>query len=106
MVPVAATVVLGELPAFVRRTAGRIRAPSALGVNGHSYRLDELADKVEEIWFILDSAVVSVAQPGAVKSGETHQIDAVFGMRIPYIAIGPSNYLTVVNKQSATQVAA
>lgn len=77
-----------------------------LGVNGHSYRLEDLAGKVEETWFILDSAVVSVAQPGAVKSGETHQIDAVFGMRIPYIAIGPSNYLTVVNKQSATQVAA
>lgn len=82
--------------------------PSAIsfGVNGHSYRLDELADKVEETWFILDSAVVTVDRPGAVKAGETHQIDALFGMRIPYIAIGPSNYLTVVNKQSATQVAA
>lgn len=82
--------------------------PSAvtLGVNGHSYRLDELTDKVEEMWFILDSAVVGVMLPGAVKPGEAHQIGALFGMRIPYIAIGPSDYLTVVNKQSATQVAA
>jgi hypothetical protein len=78
----------------------------SFGINGHTYRLDELLDKVEETWFILDSAVVSVAQPERVKSGEAHQIDAVFGMRVPYIAIGPSNYLTIVNKQSATQVAA
>lgn len=75
-------------------------------INGHSYRLEELASKVEETWFILDSAVVSVDQPGVVKPGETHQVDAVFGMRIPYIGIGPNVYLTITNKQSATQVAA
>lgn len=78
----------------------------SFGINGHTYRLDELADKVEETWFILDSATVSVAQPGRVKPGQTHQVDATFGMRIPYIALGPSNFLTIVNRQSATQVAA
>jgi len=75
-------------------------------VNDHTYRLDELADKVEEFWFILDSAVVSVEQPGRVRPGETHQIDIAFGMRAPYIGIGPGRFLTVLNKQSATQVAA
>ena len=76
------------------------------GINGHTYRLDELADKVEESWFILDSAVVSVDQPGLVKPGESHRIDVVFGMRAPYIAIGPGKFLTVLNKQSTTQIAA
>ncbi len=82
--------------------------PSAIrfGINGHVYRLDELADKVEEFWFILDSAIVSVDQPGRVKSGESHQLDVMFGMRAPYIAIGPSKFLTVLNTQSTTQIAA
>jgi len=82
--------------------------PSAISfsVNDHTYRLDELAGRVEETWFILDSAVVSVAQPGRVKTGESHRIDVSFGMRAPYIAIGPSNFLTIRNAHSATQIAA
>jgi hypothetical protein len=82
--------------------------PNAISfsVNDHVYRLDELAEKVDETWFILDSAVVSVAQPGLVKPGESHRIDVSFGMRAPYIAIGPNNFLTIRNAQSSTQVAA
>jgi len=82
--------------------------PNAISfsVNDHTYRLDELAYKVDETWFILDSAVVSVAQPGLVKPGESHRIDVSFGMRAPYIAIGPSSFLTIRNAQSSTQVAA
>jgi hypothetical protein len=76
------------------------------GVNGHVYRLEELADQVEESWFIIDSAVLSVGQPGAVKPGESHQLDTFFGMRIPYIQIGPGKFLTIINRQSTTQVAA
>jgi|WetSurMetagenome_2_1015567.scaffolds.fasta_scaffold923786_1 hypothetical protein len=78
----------------------------SFGVNDHTYRLGELADKVEETWFILDSAVVRVSLPGRVKPGETHRLDVAFGMRAPYIAIGPSNFLTIRNAESATQVAA
>ena len=78
----------------------------SFGINGHVYRLDELADKVEEFWFILDSAIVSVDKPGMVKPGESHQIGVAFGMRAPYIAIGPGKFLTVLNKQSTTQIAA
>ena len=78
----------------------------SFGINGNEYRLHELSDKVEEFWFILDSAILSVDQPGRVKSGESHQIDVVFGMRAPYIAIAPGKFLTVLNKQSTTQIAA
>ncbi len=81
--------------------------PSAISfsVNDHTYLLDELPGKVEETWFILDSAIVNVAQPGLVKPGESHRVDVSFGMRAPYIAIGPSNFLTIRNAQSSTQVA-
>jgi hypothetical protein len=77
-----------------------------LGVNGHAYRLSELAEKVEELWFIQDSAVVSVELPGSVRSGESHRVDVVFGLRAPYIPIGPDRFLTIINKESTTQVAA
>jgi hypothetical protein len=82
--------------------------PSAirLGINGHTYTLDELAEQVEEFWFILDSAVLSVTLPGRVRPGETHKVDVAFGMRAPYIGLGPGRFLTVLNRQSSTQVAA
>jgi hypothetical protein len=76
------------------------------GINGHTYRLDELADLVEESWFILDPAVLRVELPGRVRAGEPHQIAVSFGMRAPYIGIGPGKFLTIVNACSTTQVAA
>ena len=75
-------------------------------INDGEYRLGELAEKVEEFWFILDWALLKVDLPGKVNRGETHQIDVMFGMRTPYIPIGPEKFLTVVNKQSVTQIAA
>ena len=78
----------------------------SFGINGHSYRLDELADRVEEFWFILDPAVLSVHLPGRVRPGESHRLDVVFGLRAPYIPIGADRFLTIVNRQSTTQVAA
>ncbi len=76
------------------------------GINGHTYRLEELAGLVEEEWFIIDPAHLAVAQPGLVKAGEQHQLDVAFGMRIPYIAIGPDKFLTMINRESVTQTAA
>jgi hypothetical protein len=75
-------------------------------INGGDYTLEQLADRVEEFWFILDPAILSVDQPGRIKSGESHQIDVVFGMRAPYIQIGPGKFLTIMNKYSTVQVAA
>jgi Domain of unknown function (DUF6379) len=87
---------------------GRPLDPAVMrfGVNGHTFRLEELADQVEESWFIIDSAVLSVEQPGVIKPGEEHLIDVAFGMRAPYIPIGPGKFLTIINRQSTTQVAA
>ncbi len=81
--------------------------PSAMrfGINGHQFRIDELRDLVEEFWFVLDSAILSVNQPGAVKHGESHQIDCEFGLRFPYIPIGPGKFLTQISKYSGSQIA-
>lgn len=73
-------------------------------VNGHQYRLEELPDKVEEFWFVQDSAVLSVVQSARWKPGETHRIDLEFAMRAPYIPIGPGIFLTKIHKYSAEQV--
>ena len=87
---------------------GQAVDPGAItfGINGHTYRLGELTDLVEEFWFITDPAVLGVDLPGRVRPGERHQIDVSFGMRAPYIGIGPGQFLTIVNAYSATQIAA
>ncbi len=74
------------------------------GVNGHQFRLEELADKVEEFWFVQDAAILSVNRPSKWKAGETHKIDLEFAVRAPYIPIGPGVFLTNVHNYSAEQV--
>jgi hypothetical protein len=64
-----------------------------------------MADLVEEFWFITDPAILSVDLPGTVRSGESHRLDVDFGLRVPYIAIGPGKFLTNINTQSTAQVA-
>jgi hypothetical protein len=76
----------------------------SLILNGHEHRLEELADLIEEYWFIQDSAVLSIKQPGKVERGESHQIDLELAMRFPYIPIGPGMFLTRIEKYSAVQV--
>jgi hypothetical protein len=81
--------------------------PSALqfGINDHEYRLSELAELVEEYWFVQDSARLLVMQPGKVASGESHSLACELTLRFPYIPIGPGKFLTNINKLSVTQVA-
>lgn len=75
-------------------------------INGHSYRLDELVELVEEYWFVQDAAELKVEQPGKVSQGETHTVDATVVLRFPYIPIGPGRFLTNINQYSAAQKAA
>lgn len=81
--------------------------PSAirLGINDHEYRLEELAERIEEFWFVQDSAILNVRQPGAVTPGETHTIEVEYALRFPYIPIGPGKFLVNINKYTSTQVA-
>ncbi len=75
-------------------------------INGKSYELHEMADLVEEYWFILDAATLQVELPGRIRPGQPHRLDLSLGMRAPYIRTGPGRFLTIINRYSTTQVAA
>ncbi len=75
-------------------------------INGHEYRLEQMADQVEEFWFVLDPARVSVLQPGKVVKGETHTVEAEISVRAPYIPIGPGKYLEIATRYALTHPAA
>ena len=50
-------------------------------VNDRDYELDELRDRFDEFWFVLDAARlrVSAVPPGA------HEVDLRLSLRIPYL---------------------
>jgi hypothetical protein len=81
--------------------------PSAIsfGINDHEYQLDELHDLYEEIWFVQDSALLNVHQPGKVTIGETHTIGLELSMRSPYIELAPGEFLVDTTKYTTTQIA-
>lgn len=87
---------------------GKPVAPEAvrLDVNGKELTLAEAAEAVETYWFVQDGLGVHVLGAGQVKAGETHQVAIEYGMRAPYIAIGPGRFLVNINAQTATCVAA
>lgn len=74
-------------------------------INGHQYKLDELPDRFEEFWFVQESAVLRVLQPGKVAAGEAHRLDAEMSLRFPYIQIGPDRFLTNITRCTDTQTA-
>jgi len=77
----------------------------SLVLNGRELALAEIADLVEEYWFIQDSAILKAAVPDRVKKGSKHQIDAVLAFRCPYIPVGPGKFLVRVSKYSGYQTA-
>lgn len=74
-------------------------------VNDKQFTLDEMKDYVEEFWFVQDTARLHVQQPGKVKPGEQHTVEAEIALRFPYIAVGPGKFLTIPTKCTTTQVA-
>jgi hypothetical protein len=64
-----------------------------IDVNGLRHRLDELPDRVDEVWFIQDNARVRVPYPGGVPAGAVKDVEVRLDMRIPYIIVGPDSAL-------------
>jgi hypothetical protein len=77
----------------------------SFGINGHNYRLQDLPARPDEFWFVLDSAVLSVRDPGRVKAGESHRLELQLAMRAPYILVGPGKFMVQTWHYSTTQVA-
>jgi hypothetical protein len=73
-------------------------------VNGVDHALDELVERSEEMWFVLDPATLSVRRP-LVRAGETAEVRIRLGNRIPYLLIGPDRALEIVAERSTLLVA-
>lgn len=72
--------------------------------NGHESSLAELADRSEELWFVLDPVTVRV--PGRrLRRGDEVEVRVRLGNRIPYILVAPERPLEYVSDRSATLVA-
>ncbi|MBK7455761.1 MAG: hypothetical protein IPJ46_19155 [Anaerolineales bacterium] len=74
-------------------------------VNDKEHELDDLADLVNEFWFVQDSAVVKIQLPGRVQVGQEHTIEVDLILRAPYIKIGPDRFLTMPAHYVSVQTA-
>lgn len=58
------------------------------------HRVDELADRFDDWWFVLDPLTLRAAR--TVRPGDRAAVELRLGLRIPYIEIGPERFLEVV----------
>jgi hypothetical protein len=56
-------------------------------VNGHRYKMTELATRGDEYWFTTDALVLHV--PVHTTPGQRLRVQLELGLSIPYILIGP-----------------
>ena len=73
-------------------------------VNGNEYAVDELPERWDEMWFVLDAATLRVRRP-LVRAGEEAQVQVKLGTRVPYILVGPDRPLEYTGERSKTLVA-
>lgn len=71
--------------------ADGVAAPTdslTLTVNEHTYRLDELPPRFDEMWYVLDSARLEGTIPSNAAQDDL-EIRVEIGVYIPYIPAGP-----------------
>ena len=68
------------------------RADLRIRHDGRDLTLDDLAELVDEQWFVQDALQVLVANRSGV-AGETLDVELTLATRIPYIVIGPQTAL-------------
>jgi uncharacterized protein DUF6379 len=73
-------------------------------VNGADHALDELAERWDDTWFVLDPATLRVRRQ-LVRPGEAAEVRVRLGNRVPYLLIGPDRPLESVTEVAATLVA-
>jgi hypothetical protein len=74
-------------------------------VNGSESELDALAERWEEMWFVLDPATLRVRRADRVQPGDEAEVTIRLGNRIPYILIGPNQALEYVTERTRKLVA-
>ena len=73
-------------------------------MNGETHTLAELAGRVDDWWFPLDSAEVSGDLPLA-DDGAEHRVDVELKLYIPYIIIGDGEVLRIEEHDTKTMQA-
>ena len=69
-------------------------------LNGRSYRIEELPEQSETLWFVADRPDVLIDLGRAPEAGEKHTVEVVLTMRLLYMQImpgadgGPGRYVT------------
>ncbi len=63
-------------------------------LNGHSYRIEELPEQSETLWFVADRPDVVAHLDEVPASGETLTVEVVLVMRLLYMQIAPQRYVT------------
>ncbi|QGN57722.1 DUF6379 domain-containing protein [Nostocoides sp. HKS02] len=69
------------------------RADLRVRRDGRELTLDELADLVDEQWFVQDALEVLVVKPDSLPAGQALDVELTLATRIPYIIIGPETAL-------------
>jgi Domain of unknown function (DUF6379) len=59
-----------------------------------SYRVDELADQWDVLWFIQDRLVVVVPLDEPPGDGQEVDVEVTVDLRLPYMQIAPTKYVT------------
>ncbi|HLM06302.1 MAG TPA: DUF6379 domain-containing protein [Blastococcus sp.] len=59
-----------------------------------TFRVDELADQWDVLWFIQDRLVVVVPLDRPVDEGEQVDVEVTVDLRLPYMQIAPTKYVT------------
>ena len=93
--------------ATVELTVAGERIPQdeiTFAVNGTESALDELGERWDEQWFVLDPATLHVRR-SLVRPGEAVDVRVKLGNRVPYLIIGPDRPLEIVSERSARLVA-
>lgn len=80
------------------------RGEIAVAVNGGEHSLDDLRERWDDVWFVLDPATLRVRGP-ILRVGEAAEVTVRLANRIPYILIGPRTPLVYATERSMTLVA-
>ncbi|MEU4419598.1 DUF6379 domain-containing protein [Actinoplanes sp. NPDC024001] len=70
--------------------AERLRAE----LGGRTYRIDELAEQWDVLWFIQDRLTVVARLDEPVPAGQDVDVEVTVDLRLPYMQIAPQKYVT------------
>ncbi len=63
-------------------------------LDGKSFRVADLREQWDTLWFVQDRLVVVVPQDAPATPGSTVRVDAAIELRLPYMQIAPEVYVT------------